>query len=316
MKVAIFGSRGYLGRECLRILQHHSEIDTILPVSQSVAGERYARHVPGFQGRHEMFMDGDTALAADPDVVMFATENGVAKSVSPLCGDATVIDLSRDHRLEAIAGSGEWTYGLADVKPVHKGTKRIANPGCFPTATALASWPALAKGLATGPLISDGKSGVSGAGASPNPNLHFPQTNESVKAYKVLGHDHQKEIAAVAATFGNEQPKVRFTPHLVPQNRGLLATVYMQTTESEIQAVYEDAYANNPFVHTGTEPDTGHVRGTNHAHVAADVDDGILVARCAIDNVIKGGSGQAVQNMNDALGFASGMGLQMSGGVP
>lgn len=303
---AIFGSRGYLGRELMRLLSQHPVVDEILPVS-SQAGA-YRDHVPGFAGANQDFFTEQDALDAKPDVAFFATGAGEARRLAPSCPGA-VIDLSRDHRLEAIQG-GAWSYGLADHAPPTG--DRIANPGCYPTASLLAALPALESGLAHGPMIVDGKSSISGAGATPRDDLHYPAAHDAVRAYKVLGHDHQGEIAGKAGA------KTRFTPHLVPMGRGLLSTVYLQTEAdaADIQELYAHTYADAPFVHTGREPDTSHVIHTNHAQVAVDVDDGILVARCAIDNLRKGGSGQAVQNMNHILGLDPTTGLTHAGGGP
>ena len=317
METAVIGSRGYLGRELVRLLLQHPEVDTIHAASAGGAGAAYADAVPGFHGNSLQLVSTEAALSAGADVVFFATEHGVAAQHEAVCGDSTVIDLSRDHRLPAIAGAG-WTYGLADLRPVPKGSKRISNPGCYPTATMLAAAPALQAGITEGVLISDGKSGVSGAGATPRDDLHFASANESMRAYKVLGHDHQAEMAAMAGAVAGRAQAVRFTPHLVPMNRGLLATIYLHTDAAadEVKALYADAYRDSPFVHVRGEPATGNVAGTNHAEVAVDVDQGILVARCAIDNLRKGGSGQAVQNMNDALGLPCTTGLTLAGGLP
>lgn len=305
--VAIHGSRGYLGRELVRLLSAHPEVDDMRLVSDSSVGTPYADAVPGFPDMRTRFCD---ASEGDADVVFYATGHGYAAEHAPSV-DGVVIDLSRDHRAQAIRGDG-WTYGLADVDPPAAGAKRVANPGCYPTASLLAALPALRAGLAQGPLIVDGKSSISGAGATPRDDLHFPAANEAVRAYKVLGHDHQGEISAKSGL------KTRFTPHLVPMGRGLLSTVYLHTDadSADVKAAYEAAYADAPFVHFGPEPDTSHVARTNHAQVAVDVDDGILVARCAIDNLQKGGSGQAVQNMNHIMGWAPTLGLTHAGGNP
>ncbi|MGB1586446.1 MAG: N-acetyl-gamma-glutamyl-phosphate reductase [Thermoplasmatota archaeon] len=304
--IAVFGSRGYLGRELMRLLLEHPAVDTILPVSSESGA--YRDHVPGFAGCDLDFWSQQEALDAQADVAFFATGAGVARELAPQC-QGTVIDLSRDHRQEALQG-GAWSYGLADMAPPTG--NRIANPGCYPTASLLASLPALEAGLAQGPMIVDGKSSISGAGATPRDDLHYPAAHDAVRAYKVLGHDHQSEIAGKAGA------KTRFTPHLVPMGRGLLSTVYLHTDHeaTEVQEAYRQAYADAPFVHFGPEPDTSHVIHTNHAQVAVDVDDGILVARCAIDNLRKGGSGQAIQNMNHVLGLDPTTGLTHAGGGP
>jgi N-acetyl-gamma-glutamyl-phosphate reductase len=325
--VAIVGARGYLGRECLRILLNHPKVQSLTPVSSSEAGKPYGDLVPGFRGRPLAFVAGNDAKVSSADVLFLATDAEEAKkAVAAARPDQLVIDLSRAHRHDAFQQGSAWVYGQPELLPVPKGAKRIANPGCYPTATMLAAAPALKAGLAAdGVLISDGKSGVSGAGATPRGDLHFPEANEAVRAYKVLGHDHLAEIrlaaAAVEATRVAPRP-VRFTPHLVPANRGLLATVYLPAkagiTSQQAKAAYEAAYAGSQLVHVVAEPDTSNVRGSNRAEVAIDLDAeaGLLVARCAIDNLVKGGSGNAVQNMNMALGFEPTLGLPLLGGGP
>lgn len=327
VNVAVIGARGYLGRECIRILLNHPQVRSITPVSSSEAGKRYGDLVPGFRGRDLTFVAANDPKVAAADVLFLATDAEEAKkAVAAARPDQLVIDLSRAHRHAAFETGSAWTYGQPELLPVPKGHKRIANPGCYPTATMLAASPALKAGLvADGVLISDGISGVSGAGATPRSDLHFPEANESVRAYKVLGHDHLGEIRDVASAVEGKaaSPRpVRFTPHLVPQNRGLLATVYLPlkpgVTAEQVKAAYAAAYAATPFVHLVAEADTGAVRGSNRAEVAVDVDvdTGLLVARCAIDNLVKGGSGAAIQNMNLALGLPPQLGLDRVAGGP
>ncbi|MBW3583210.1 MAG: N-acetyl-gamma-glutamyl-phosphate reductase [Euryarchaeota archaeon] len=355
-QVAIVGARGYLGRELVRFLLSHPKVDEVLPVSLGSPGGEFGATVPAFRHIKGLEMRSwDDEVVQNADAVLFATAGGDAKKcVADLDPDGPlVVDLSRDHRLEAIASFQKarqmvtvggasatdatteaaratgWTYGLVDTPfQVQKGTKRIANPGCYPTASLLATLPAVEAGLvAPGPIVVDGKSGVSGAGATPRPELHFTDTNESVHAYKVVGHDHQYEIqAAVAchdrATQGGRARPVRFTPHLVPQNRGLLATVYAplheHVTPDAVKEVYAKRYADAVTVRLVEEADTAHVRGSTLCDVAVDVDPeaNMLVARGAIDNLVKGGSGQAVHNLNLALGYDPTLGLPMIGGHP
>ncbi len=328
VNVAVIGARGYLGRECIRILLNHPKVASITPVSGSEAGKSYGDLVPGFRGRNLTFVASSDAKVAAADVLFLATDAEEAKkAVAAARPDQLVIDLSRAHRHVAFEPGSAWVYGQPEILPVTKGVKRIANPGCYPTATMLAAAPALnAKLAADGVLISDGISGVSGAGATPRGDLHFPEANEAVRAYKVLGHDHLGEIrdasAAVEGRKGEGVRQVRFTPHLAPFNRGLLATVYLPlksgVTAEQVKAAYASAYAKTPFVHLVAEADTGSVRGSNRAEVAVDVDieAGLIVVRCAIDNLVKGGSGNAVQNMNVALGFEPTLGLPFVGGGP
>lgn len=339
VNVAVIGARGYLGRECIRILLGHPQVSQLTPVSSTEAGKPYGDLVPGFRGRPLAFVAANDAKVAAADVLFLATDAEEAKkAVAAALPHQLVIDLSRAYRHEALSSAlpggqpSPWFYGQPELLPTPKGHKRIANPGCYPTATMLAATPALAAGLvADGVLISDGKSGVSGAGATPRSDLHFPEANESVRAYKVLNHDHLGEIrlaaGAVETQAGNaaasgKMRAVRFTPHLVPANRGLLATVYLPlkagVTPEQVKAAYAKHYAEATFVHVVAEPDTANVRGCNRAEVAVDVDTdaGLIVARCAIDNLVKGGSGNAVQNMNRALGFAEDAGLPLVGGGP
>ncbi len=318
-KASIVGARGYLGRELVRLLLNHPRIESVVPASRSVAGQSVGAVLPALGHRTDVaFVDPDDAAVTDADVVFLATPGGEAARLAPALTEAgcTVVDLSRDHRLQALAGEAPWTYGWADVAPVPAGSTHVANPGCYPTAAVLALAPALQAGLvAAGPLIIDGKSGVSGAGVAPQPHLHYPEMNESVTAYKVLGHDHTHEIRAAATNLSGQDRPVRFTPHLVPQTRGLLATVYAPAadgvTAEDLEATYARAYAGSAFVRLAGEANTGHVRGGNFADVAVDLDPetGLLVARCAIDNLVKGGSGTAVQNMNTALGWDARLGL-------
>jgi N-acetyl-gamma-glutamyl-phosphate reductase len=327
VEVAVIGARGYLGRELVRLLLAHPHVDSIVPATTGEPGRPLGESVPSLRHRRDLVLAAaDGPEAAGADVVLLATESEEARRHAERLGDhPLVIDLSRAHRHQALQGEGGWSYGLSEFLPVPRGARRIANPGCYPTATLVAAGAALAMGLAApGPLISDGKSGVSGAGATPRGDLHFPEANEAVRAYKVLGHDHLAEIRLAAGRVeGGATPRpVRFTPHLVPQNRGLLATVYLPArpglTGSEARAAYAKAYADQPFVRIVPEPDTSHVRGSNFADVAVDVDEeaGLIVARCAIDNLVKGGSGAAIQNMNLALGLDPAAGLPVAGGGP
>lgn len=328
--VAIAGARGYLGRVLVGILAEHPHVDELTPVSTSQAGRAYSEVVPSLAHLDGLtFAEPTDAATEDAEAILLATSAAEAGSFleDHPGSSGLVVDLSRAHREHALGGANGWVYGLPEIASgVSAGSTRIANPGCYPTATLIASAPALAAGLAgPGPLIADGKSGVSGAGATPRADLHYPETNESVRAYSVLDHDHTAEIQAGASTLEQSTETarpVRFTPHLVPQNRGLLATVYIPLAEgaepAEVQTYYEKFYEGTPFVRLVDEPDTAHVRGTNFAEVSAGVDDAtdLIVARCAIDNLVKGGAGTAIQNLNLALGLDETVGLPTVGVQP
>lgn len=325
-KASIIGARGYLGRELVRLLLNHPNVDTVVPASRSVVGQSVGAALPALGHRTDvLFVDPDDPEVLDSDVVFFATPGGEAARLAPRHqqAGALCIDLSRDHRLQALQGGSPWTYGWADVHPVPRGAKNVANPGCYPTASILALAPALQNGLVgPGPVIVDGKSGVSGAGVNPAPHLHYPEMNESVTAYKVLGHDHTAEIRGAAANLAGSDHPIRFTPHLVPQTRGLLATVYAPAadgvTAETLRTAYDSTYAGSAFVRFAAEANTGNVRAGNFADVAVDLDPetNLIVARGAIDNLLKGGSGTAVQNMNTALGWDAGLGLDAGRPTP
>ncbi len=323
VKTTVIGARGYLGRELVRLLAGHPDVDSVHVTSTSQVGSSYGESVPSLAHVDLTFEAPDASAPLEADVLFLATPGGEAAAWTKTYEEAGVkhvIDLSRDHRHHGIDESDGWVYGLADVAPVQKGAKRIANPGCYPTASLLALAPALQGGfIGEGPIIVDGKSGVSGAGVGIRGDLHYPEMNESVRAYKVLGHDHTAEIAGMATRLSGSARKVRFTPHLVPQTRGLLSTVYAPLAKTDgLEEAYHAAYADSPFVSFVSEANTGHIKGSNLAQVAvtADPDTGLMVARGAIDNLCKGGSGTAIQNMNDALGLPSHLGLPRAGVHP
>lgn len=377
--VTVVGARGYLGREALRLLHDHPNVTKLNAVSLSGAGGRFAESVPSFRNLDLPLEGPDEKTIEGADVIFLATASGQAWDIAQRLAaqhDTMLVDLSRDHRLQALAtgtqapmltemasqGGGSqtthiatgdpttggaaddadasatkqaeswpWVYGLPETSLAPKaGDRRIANPGCYPTAALLSVLPAVQSDITTpGALIVDGKSGASGAGATPRPDLHFSQLNENARAYKVVGHDHGFEMqAAVACATGDNTPleenarKIRFTPHLVPMNRGLLTTSYIHLadgiTQQDVQEVYEKAYADTPTVGLVDEPNTADLRGTVRAEIAVDVDpqSRILIVRAAIDNLVKGGSGQGVHNMNIAMGEEPTLGLPLLGGGP
>lgn len=354
--VTVVGARGYLGREALRILHHHPEVDGLNAVSLSGEGGQFKDSVPAFRN-HDLPLKGpDSSVIEQADVIFFATAAGQAKEIAERIGQSggpLLIDLSRDHRLEALAntqigatqtvaagtqgtttttgGSTPWTYALPETPLAgQQGDQRIANPGCYPTASLLSLLPAVHAGLtAAGPLVVDGKSGVSGAGATPRADLHYTEVNENTRAYKPVGHDHGVEIEAAVARMGGETPQaddlrhpIRFTPHLIPMNRGLLTTSYIPVTPGidadQAREAYEQAYQDAATVTVVDEPATANVKGTVRAEIAVDLDtrSRMLVVRAAIDNLCKGGSGQGVHNMNIALGHEPTLGLPLLGGNP
>jgi N-acetyl-gamma-glutamyl-phosphate reductase len=251
--------------------------------------------------------------------------------------DLLVIDLSADFRLKDPAAYAHWyghahphpellpqaVYGLPELEGPHlKGARLVANPGCYPTSVILAAAPLLKEGL-TDPssLIADSKSGVTGAGREPTMGTHFPEVNESLKAYGVTRHRHTPEIEQELSAIAGGPLFINFTPHLLPINRGILSTVYASNakglTKKDLLAVYHEFYKGAPFVRVYDQglPEIRHVRGSNFCDIGFEVDARTkrVVIVSAIDNLIKGASGQAVQNLNLAFGLPETAGLKAPG---
>lgn len=345
--VGVVGASGYAGGELVRLLSRHPEVKIGYVVSGSNAKQPLARAFPGLAGTPagalvcETF-DGERAAEA-ADLLFLAQESGAAMRVAPeLLGlGKRIIDLSADFRLRDVETFEQWykiehlaadlldagraIYGLPETNR-HRiaGAHLIANPGCYPTATIIALAPLLAAGLmdARG-IIVDAKSGVSGAGrAKFGLDYHFAEVNESLKPYNLGGaHRHTPEIEqelSIAATPAHVT--LTFSPHLVPMNRGLLATCYGRltneaTTTEDVLAALRAAYADHPFVvvrGTGEYPATKDVQGSNFCHLGARVDarTGTITVVSVIDNLVKGAAGQAIQNMNLLLGLPETLGLE------
>ena len=299
---------------------------------------------PALAGCGLTFVEPDIdALASAADVAFLAVPHTAALALAPALLDAglTVLDLSADFRLKDAGVYEAWyetphtashllgraVYGLPELgREALVGAALVACPGCYPTATILAAAPALEAGLAvpSAKVVVDAKSGVSGAGRSATATTHYCAVNDSVAPYKVASHRHTPEIAQALSEVAGRTVKVAFAPHLVPMTRGLLSTVYMDavdglTTADAVEA-YRTRYAGEPFVtvhHEGRMPSTREVSGTNRAHlgVAVDAASGTLIVACAIDNLVKGSGGQAIQCANIVLGLEETAGLAHPGPV-
>ncbi len=339
VKVGIVGGTGYTGVELLRLLAAHPEVELALITSRSEAGLPVADMFPNLRGHVDLkFSMPDLAMLATCDVVFFATPNGVAMQSVPglLEAGVKVIDLAADFRLKNTEEWAQWygqphacpqlldeaVYGLSEVNRAAISEARlIANPGCYPTAVQLGLLPLLEKGLVdTGRLIADCKSGVSGAGRKAAVSALLCETSENFKAYGVAGHRHWPEIrqglnAAVEGDVG-----LTFVPHLTPMLRGIHATLYAtllssdDATDADLQTLYEQRYANEPFVDVlpmGSHPETRSVKGANTCRIAIHRPQGAdtVVILSVIDNLVKGAAGQAVQNMNILCGLPETTGL-------
>lgn len=338
LEIAILGATGYTGAELIRLLYNHPGARVSFLSSESHAGSFLDRTLPQFYGLleqklHPLQVD---AVPEEVELVFCALPHGSAGAVVPalLSKGKKVIDLSADFRLRdpslydrwygrshpAVELLGDAVYGLPEVNGAAVQSARlVANPGCFPTGVLLALAPLAREGLVSkGSVIVDAKSGVSGAGRSPKPEFHFPDCTENFKAYRVGNHQHIPEIEQELGRLAGEEDRITFTPHLVPMIRGILSTIYLnlkkELSQDWLDSFYRDFYARHPFVRVLESPllpETRLVRGSNYCDLALrfDTRTGRLVIISAIDNLVKGAAGQAVQNMNLMYGFPEETGL-------
>ncbi|WP_319444827.1 MULTISPECIES: N-acetyl-gamma-glutamyl-phosphate reductase [unclassified Mycobacterium] len=341
--VAVAGASGYAGGEILRLLLGHPAYAdgrlTLGSVTAAAsAGTTLGEHHPHLLPLASRVLEPtEVDLLAGHDVVFLALPHGHSAALAEQLGpDTLIVDCGADFRLtdagawERFYGSahaGSWPYGLPELpggREALRGAKRIAVPGCYPTAALLALLPALAEDLVEPAVTVVAVSGTSGAGRAAKVDLLGSEVIGSARAYNVGGtHRHTPEIVQGLRTVTDKDVTVSFTPVLIPTSRGILATCTARTTASlsEVRAAYEKAYGDEPFVHLlpeGQLPKTGAVVGSNAAQVAVavDVDAGVLVALCAIDNLVKGTGGAAVQSMNLALGWPETEGLSIVGVAP
>lgn len=339
LKVAIVGASGYTGLELIRILNCHPEVVVTCLTSEQSAGKRISDVFPTLRERCDILLENlePVRIAEKADIIFTALPHKAAMEVVPtfLKLGKKVIDLSADYRLSDPAVYGEWyephlnpanlkksVYGLPEIRRAKiKGSRLVANPGCYPTSIVLGLAPLLKKGLIDlFSIIADSASGVTGAGRAAKVDSLYCEVNEGFKAYGVGGvHRHTPEIEQELSLFAGEQVKITFTPHLVPMDRGILSTIYATAkktiTTEKIVKIYQDYYAGEPFIRIlpkGNLPSTAFVRGSNFCDIAPLVDarTGRIIIISAIDNLVKGASGQAVQNMNIICGFPETMGLE------
>jgi N-acetyl-gamma-glutamyl-phosphate reductase len=343
IKVGIVGGTGYTGVELLRLLAQHPQVEVAVITSRSEAGIKVSDMYPNLRGHydHLAFSVPDTATLGACDAVFFATPHGVAHALAGelLATGTKVIDLSADFRLQDAEEWANWygqphgapellgeaVYGLPEVnREKIKEARLIAVPGCYPTAAQLGLLPLLEAGLAdTSRLIADCKSGVSGAGRGAKVGSLFCETGESMMAYAVKGHRHLPEISQGLRRASGGDIGLTFVPHLTPMIRGIHATLYATVADKsvDLQSLYEQRYANEPFVDVmpaGSHPETRSVRGANECRLAVHRPQGgdLVVVLSVIDNLVKGASGQAVQNLNILFGFDERMGLAHAGMMP
>lgn len=346
IKVGIIGATGYTGVELLRILSGHPAVEVTVVTSRELAGTPVHARFPNLRGHLDLnFSDADTPLLSECDVVFYATPHNVAMNTVPalLEAGAKVIDLSADFRIKDVALWEQWyktrhvcpelideaVYGLPEVnREAISRARLIAVPGCYPTAVQLGYLPLLEAGLVeTRGLIADAKSGVSGAGRKAVDDYLLCESSESIKAYAIGGHRHHPEITQGLSLAAGASVSLLFVPHLTPMIRGILATLYApvktgsQITASQLQSLFQDRYADEPFVNVleaGELPATRDVKGSNFCEISVAFNEATdtIVILSAIDNLVKGAAGQAVQNMNILFGLPEDSGLKIVALLP
>jgi N-acetyl-gamma-glutamyl-phosphate reductase len=342
LKVGIINVSSYMGVELVRLLVQHPEARITSVTGRSAAGKPLGEVFPHLSG---LGLEVTEQLDDDVDVVFSALPHAAsAEHCLPyIRRGVPVVDLSADFRLKDVEEYSDWysvehpapelleqsVYGLTELhRDEIASSKIIGNPGCYPTGAILALAPAVKAGLVERDIIVDGKSGISGAGRGLGLAYHFAEANENVSAYALKGHRHLPEMTQELARLAEApRPRITFTPHLIPMNRGILSTCYATLkdealagdAQARIREVYEEFYRDEPFVSvTSTPPQTKQTQGMNSCLVFPVVDTrtGRLISVSALDNLVKGGSGQAIQNMNLLFGFPETMGIAAAAVYP
>jgi N-acetyl-gamma-glutamyl-phosphate reductase len=334
IRVGIIGATGYTALETFRLLLRHDQATVTIATSRSEAGQSIMQVHPILSGSTALEVTNYDVqqIAKSCDVAMCCLPHGAsAESVRELVSAGLrVIDFSADFRLSSTdvykhhygvehpwpERVGKTVYGLPEwYAPEIAKADLVANPGCYPQSAIIPLGPLLSKdAIDVDDIIIDSKSGVSGAGRSPKLTSLYCETNESISAYAVGNHRHQPEINDLLHRYSGQSPNVIFTPHLTPMDRGILSTIYVRpkgTTIEQVMSIWNDAYRDSPFIHVVEHlPATKHVANTNHVHMSIRPSGDRWVILCVIDNLIKGASGAAVQNMNVMFGLDQQHGLR------
>ncbi len=341
IKAGVLGATGYAGIELVRLLCSHPEVSLELLGSKSFAGQKISDVYQSF--RHVLDKECEEVSverAAGCDIVFTALPHGASKTVIPALIESglRVIDLSGDFRYDDAAVYEKWygekhsspellaesVYGLCELyRDKIKGARLIGNPGCYTTCSILGAYPLLKSGAGDSRnIIVDAKSGVTGAGRTEKLAYSFCECTENTKAYKVATHRHTSEIEQELSKAAGTEVMISFTPHLIPQKRGILSTIYINLkkpmTTAEAVKLYKDFYKDEKFVRVmdeGILPETKHVAGSNFVDIGVVVDERLqrAVVVSSLDNIVKGAAGQAVQNMNIMFGLREDTGLENPG---
>ncbi len=345
-RIAIAGASGYAGAELVRLAAAHPYFDITAVTSEKSAGQSVASVFPSLTGvvQHTFEALAPEDLAERADALFLALPHTKSQEPVALCMKAgkLVVDLSADYRLKSVAAYEQWyqtphahpallqeaVYGLPELhRSAIAKAKLVASPGCYPTAAILQLAPLFAKGLVQlDSIVIDAKSGVSGAGRSPALPYHFPEAHESLEPYKIGKHRHipeiEQELSAVMGTPG--AVTIAFTPHLVPMNRGILSTAYCKLKTEiklpELRALYREFYKGERFIRLYEDivPNPRYIKGSNFCDIGvyADQRAGWVVTVAAVDNLVKGAAGQAIQAMNLMMGIPEETGLTAPGSYP
>jgi len=328
-KIGIIGATGYTGSELVRLLHSHPDVEIAIITSETYAGQKFSDIHPQFKDIVDITLKPASEIAsANPDLVFLALPHGVSMDyVKDLADkDIRIIDLSGDFRLPSKQLYEQWynkphsypegiahaIYGIPELfrNDITK-AKLIANPGCFPTGAIVAAAPLVKEKLVDAKrLIFDSKTGVTGAGIKPKLVTHFSNVNENFKAYGIKTHRHTIEIQETLSKYGQDTTTIQFTPHLLPVDRGILTSVYAipkgKITDKDLSELYSKYYGQEPFIRLlDTNPEIKNIRGTNYIDIYPVFDErtGNIMVFSAIDNLVRGAAGQAVQNMNLMLGI-------------
>ncbi|MEK6777442.1 MAG: N-acetyl-gamma-glutamyl-phosphate reductase [bacterium] len=340
INIAIAGATGYTGSELLRLLYLHPEARVIRITSEQHSGAHLSEVFPQFGELMDLTYESldAEALVKDADLVFLALPHTLSMEIVPriLEHGVRLVDLSADFRLKNVSQYRTWykvdhtvpellkqsVYGLPELyRNEITEARLLANPGCYPTCALLGLAPLIKGGfIQTQGIVIDAKSGISGAGKTPKPHLHFPEANEALAAYRIGEHQHTPEIEQEISRIAEQKITLNFTPHLIPMNRGLLCTSYgilnRKASTGDLVDAYKTFYADEPFIRVhaqGSLPNTRDVRGTNRCDIGLKVDErtGRVIVVSVIDNLVKGASGQAVQNMNLMMGIKETTGLDL-----